>query len=76
MVRAEIRSRGGVGLVQGPPPSVARKYRKGCLRIFASRGTNIIARRLLLTILRSGDSRRHQVEMFVPSGFVLTPEKA
>ena len=75
-LRAKIRNRGGVRLVQGTPPIVARKYREGCLRQVASRGTNIIARRFLLTILHNGDWRRHQVELFVPSDFALTPEKA
>ena len=47
-----------------------------CLRLFAARGQNIIARRLLLQVLPNGDWRQKRVEVYVPLGFHITKEQA
>ena len=75
-IRLEIHRRGGVKLIQGQPPLSAQQYRANCLRLFASRGRNVIARRLLLMLLPNGNWQNSQVQMYVPSDCDLSQEKA
>jgi len=70
-LREEINSR-RVRVVEGWASSEVRRYRQLALRVFAGHGRNLIAKRMLLSLLPNGDWRQPDIELFVgPSSAVI-----
>ena len=63
-LREEIQSR-TVRVLAGQAPAETRRYRELALRTFAAHGRNLIAKRMLLSLLPNGDWRKRDIELFI-----------